>query len=85
MSREPSKTISELTYKRLIAYFCTDAPDDVKQTLCGQIRDDLEDKIQREINHDLYTKFKTSPSEEEREKARKEYLDRVGINKDHRW
>jgi hypothetical protein len=84
-NREPAKSIPETTYKKLIAYFCTNAPDDVKQTLYSQIRADLEKKIQREVDHDLYTKFKTSPSEEERERARQQYLDRVGISKDHRW
>ena len=28
---------------------------------------------------DLYGKFKTAPTEEERERARKEYLDRRGV------
>ena len=34
---------------------------------------------------ELYTKSKTAPSEEEREKARQEYLDRRGIQADFRW
>jgi hypothetical protein len=83
--REPSKSIPEITYKRLIGYFLTDAPAAAKEVLYNQIKDDLESKLQREIDHDLYTQYKTAPTPEQREKARKEYLDRVGISKDFRW
>ena len=33
----------------------------------------------------VYSKFKTAPTEEEREKFRKEYLDRRGIPENFRW
>ena len=39
----------------------------------------------RMAERELYTKSKTAPSEEEREKARQEYLDRRGIQADFRW
>ena len=45
----------------------------------------LEDKLEAITRHELYTQSKVNPSEEEREKARQEYLDRVGILKDFRW
>jgi hypothetical protein len=34
---------------------------------------------------ELYTKYKTAPSEADREKARREYLDRRGIPESFRW
>ena len=34
---------------------------------------------------DLYGKFKIAPTEEERERARKEYLDRRGVPESFRW
>ena len=34
---------------------------------------------------ELYTKYKTSPNEKEREQARKKYLDKVGMHEDFRW
>ncbi len=34
---------------------------------------------------ELYTKYKTAPTEEEKEKARKEYLDRRGVPESFRW
>ena len=35
--------------------------------------------------HELYTKSRMALTEEEREKARKEYLDRRGISDSFRW
>ena len=43
------------------------------------------DKIDRQIEHDLYTKYKTAPTEQQKEDARKQYLDRKGIHPDFRW
>lgn len=37
------------------------------------------------VERELYTKSKNAPTEEEREKARQEYLDRRGIQADFRW
>ena len=34
---------------------------------------------------DLFGKSKTAPTEEEREQARKEYLDRRGVPESFRW
>ena len=34
---------------------------------------------------ELYTKYKTAPTEEEREKARQEYLKKVGMHRSFRW
>jgi len=35
--------------------------------------------------HELYSKSKTATSADEREQARTEYLDRVGMSQDFRW
>ena len=40
------------------------------------IRNGLEEKLDALVRHELYTKYKTAPSEEEQEKARQEYLDK---------
>ena len=50
-----------------------------------EIKQGLEKKLDRMVMRDLYGKFKTAPTEEEREKARQEYLDRRGILADFRW
>lgn len=46
----------------------------------------LEIKLDKMVLHDIYTKSKdTSLSDEERERARQEYLDRKGIHKNFRY
>ena len=49
------------------------------------VKKGLEQKMNAMVERELYTKSKTAPSEEEREKARQEYLDRRGIQADFRW
>ena len=49
------------------------------------IRLGLEKKLDAMVMRELYTKYKTAPTEEEKEKARKEYLDRRGVPESFRW
>ena len=50
-----------------------------------EIRMGLEKKLDAVVLRELYEKSKTAPTEEEREKARQEYLDRRGIPDSFRW
>ena len=50
-----------------------------------EIRIGLEKKLDTMGLHELYEKSKTAPTETEREKFRKEYLDRKGIPDIFRW
>lgn len=50
-----------------------------------KINMELTAKIDALVMRELYTKYKTAPTEEEKEKARKEYLDRRGVNESFRW
>lgn len=50
-----------------------------------KIKQELEKKLDRMIMRDLYGKTKTAITEEEREQARKEYLDRRGVPESFRW
>lgn len=50
-----------------------------------EIKKGLEQKLDALIMRELYTKSKSAPTEEEREKARKEYLDRRGVPDSFRW
>lgn len=45
----------------------------------------LEGKLDKLVNRELYTKYKTALTDEQREAARQEYLDRKGIHPDFRW
>ena len=49
--------------------------DDVARELC----------VSKPYAYELYAKYKTAPTEEEREQARQEYLDRRGVPKSFRW
>ena len=49
------------------------------------IKKGLEKKLDAMINREVYSKYKTAPTEEEKEKARQEYLDRKGIHESFRW
>lgn len=50
-----------------------------------EIKQGLEKKLDRMVMRDLYGKFKTAPTEEDRERAKKEYLDRRGVPESFRW
>ena len=50
-----------------------------------EIRKGLEKKLDARVQHELYAKYKTAPTEEERERARLEYLDRRGMTDSFRW
>lgn len=50
-----------------------------------EIKIGLEKKLDALVLRELYGKSKTAPTEEEREKAQQEYLDRRGIPDSFRW
>ena len=50
-----------------------------------EIRIGLEKKLSAMVLRELYGKSKTALTEEEREKARQEYMDRRGIPDSFRW
>ena len=63
-----------VSYNLLDDYSCSD-----------EICKGLEEKMDHLVNRQLYTQSKTAATEEEREKARKEYLDKKGIQENFRW
>lgn len=65
---------------RLVIYNDVDSEESYKR-----IKQQLEAKFQKIVNHELYSIYKTASTEEEREKARQEYLDSIGMHKDFRW
>ena len=65
---------------RLFRYFLCD--DD---SVYDDIKKELESKLDKMLAHELYTRSKTADTAEERERARQQYLDKVGIHKDFRW
>lgn len=50
-----------------------------------EIKKGLMDKLDSISMRLLYSKYKTAPTEKEKEKARKEYLDKRGVPDGFRW
>ena len=67
-------------FLQLLQYFLMDNYDGEEKIRLG-----LEQKLDAMVMRELYTKYKTAPTEEEKEKARKEYLDRRGVPESFRW
>ena len=72
--------ISQELFIALMRYFMLE-----QEELLPEIKKGLEKKLDALVMRELYTKYKTAPSEEEREKARREYLDRRGVQESFRW
>ena len=67
-------------FLQLLQYFLMDNYDGEEKIRLG-----LEQKLDAMVIREMYSKFKTAPTEEEREKFRQEYLDRKGIQESFRW
>ena len=67
-------------FLQLLQYFLMDNYDGEEKIRLG-----LEQQLAAMVNREMYSKFKTAPTEEEREKFRQEYLDRKGIQESFRW
>ncbi len=73
--------ISQELFLKIFRYFEFDCLE-----LEPEIKKELNEKLDALWKHELYSKYKNkSLSDEEREQARQEYLDAVGIHKDWRW
>ena len=49
------------------------------------IKSELEKKLNLMVMREYYTTYKTAPTEKEREKARKKYLDEKGVPESFCW
>ena len=72
--------ISEELFIDIVKYFLLEQEEGLPE-----IRRGLEQKMDALAMRELYTKYKTAPSEADREKARREYLDRRGVPQRFRW
>ncbi|NDO46985.1 hypothetical protein [Clostridium sp. MD294] len=71
--------ISEDLFLSLIKYHILEYCSDEEKIVKG-----LQEKFDRVVNRSLYTKYKTAPSEKEKEKARQEYLNKKEIHSSFR-
>ena len=72
--------VPQQLFMKLLRYHLLD--DD---SCTEDVKKGLEQKMKTMVERELYTKSKTAPTEEEREKARQEYLDKCGMHEDFRW
>lgn len=72
--------ISEQLFVALVKYHLLEMDD-----VYPEIKKGLEEKVDALVMRELYTKYKTAPTDEEREKARREYLDKRGVSDSFRW
>ena len=72
--------ISEDLFLSLVKYHILEYYNDEEK-----IVKELKEKYDKIVRRSLYTKYKTAPSEKEKEKARQEYLNRKGIHSSFRW
>ena len=72
--------IPEELFGKIIKYHLLDQEQEA-----DDIRKGLEKKLDAMVNREVYSKSKTAPTEEDREKLRQEYLDRRGIPDSFRW
>ena len=74
-----------LFYDIIRYYLIASKGEAIPEELDKRVFDGLSDKVQKIADRELYTIYKTAPTEEEKEKARQEYLDRKGIPESFRW
>lgn len=67
-------------FVNLVLYHLNDEED-----FQDDIRQGLSQKLDAMLNRQLYSQYKTAPTEEQREQARQEYLDRRGVPQSYRW
>lgn len=81
--RDKQIQISEKLFTQMCAYILV--PEYNTDEKFETIKRAIFEKIDRMTEHELYTKYKTSPTDEQKEAARQEYLDKKGIHPDFRW
>lgn len=79
--KEPKIQINKSLYNEILCYFGGDNSADRERRIRDGINEDLDARIRR----DYYTQYKTAPTDEQKEKARQQYLEARGIPKSFRW
>lgn len=72
--------ISQELFFSIMKYFLID-----EEELLPEIQKGLEQKLDALVMRELYTKYKTAPTEQEKEEARRKYLDKRGVPDSFRW
>lgn len=81
--KEKQIQIPESLFLEMVTYILMDDYQTAERY--RHIEKGIYEKLDRIQEHELYTKYKTAPTEEQKEKARNEYLDKKGIHPNFRW
>ena len=68
-----------------IAKYFTIQDEHYKKELEEIIVKEINEKLDKLVLHELYTKSKQAPTDEEKKKAKEEYLSRKGIHKNFQY
>ena len=80
--------IKQELFIKLIQYFYSEEIGYDNEELFDlehEIKSELQKKLDKVSMRSYYTAYKTAPTEQEREKARKKYLDERGVPESYRW
>jgi hypothetical protein len=80
MNKEKQIQIPQKLFIQLVQYFCCEYYEDEER-----IKEALNTKLDAIVKHELYTQYKTAPTDAEREQARQQYLEKIGLSQDFRW
>ena len=72
--------ITQDLFFELVKYHLLEATEEEEK-----IKKELAEKLDAMAKRQIYSQYKTAPTEEEREKARQEYLNKIGILPSFRW
>lgn len=80
--------IKQELFIKLIQYFYSEKIGNDNEELFDlerEIKSELQKKLDKVSMRSYYTAYKTAPTEQEREEARKKYLDERGVPESYRW
>ena len=80
--------IEQDLFVQMVKYFYSDElgfDDDDVCELYHDIKKGIDKKLDAVSKRSYYTQYKTADTPEEREKARQEYLEKVGMHRSFRW
>jgi len=80
--------IKQELFIKLIQYFYSEEIGYDNEELFDlerEIKSELQKKLDKVSMRGYYTAYKTAPTEQEREEARKKYLDERGVPESFRW
>lgn len=70
---------------QLALFVLADAEPEHIEDVAKRVATEYGKKLDSIIRRDLFTKYKTAPTEEQQEAARREYIEKAGISPSFRW